>query len=276
VNKKATVLFGVLTIFLFVLSINASIAQQPPGTRLSDDDVEKLIQRTEKDVDHFRDAVGNKIISITNAQGGSVDVQQFLKDYEKSIDQVKHDFDSKPTDTTAIENFFRMSSRVDHGMQNSGSLTNAKSEWDAVHNDVDQLMTAYQSSWHWDETTPRPVRLNDSQVESLMEQIKNDTKPLSGSIKDSFKLDSTVDKATQENLKQTIKNMEKQADVVKDRFDDHKPVTSELNQMFTYGNTIGEYVEAHPNATKAQGDWGRLKANLTKLAAAFNMPFPAV
>src|SRR5262249_38611751 len=275
---KATVLFGVLTLFLLVLATSSAIAQPQPGTRLTDDEVKKLIDHTAKDVDHFRDAVGNKIISITNAQGGSVDVQQFLKDYEKSINQVKDDFHSKPTDTTSIENFFRMSSRVDHGMQNTGSLTNAQSEWTTLRGDVDQLMTAYQSSWHWDETTPRPVRLGDDQVKGLMEQIKNDTKPLSGSIKDSFKLDKTVDKTTQESLKQTVKDMEKQADVVKDRYNDHKPITAELNKLFDYGNQLGQYVAAHPNATKAQGDYGRLKSNLMKLAGAFNMPWggPAI
>ena len=105
VMKSISLLFSLL-----LLIVSVGWAQQP--SRMTDDEVKKLIDDAIKTSDKFRDAF-KKVSSITTRAGVQVDVKQYMKDYQDTFNRFKDSFDSKRTPSSDLLNLFRMTGEID-------------------------------------------------------------------------------------------------------------------------------------------------------------------
>lgn len=217
-------LFAVLSIVLL-----APVFAQ--AGRVSDEDLKKVWENVDKDTGRFRDAVGNKLQKVTNSAGETVDIQQTLKDFDSAAEKLKDQFNAGKESSSDVEAFLKQAAMIDRGMTNNPNLTDAGSQWQSLRQSLDQIVQAYHVSWEWDQNSPHPARMHDVEAEGLATRIGEASKNLRDQVKDSLKKDPNADKTMQKNVETAFKTLEKQADELKKRIHDNKPVDSEVGQV---------------------------------------------
>lgn len=260
-----TLLFAVLSIALLA----PAFAQTG---RVGDKDLKKVWETVDKDAGKFRDAVGSKLQSVTNAAGETVDIQQTLKDFDSVAERLKDQFSSGNESNSDVEAFLKQAAMIDRGMTKNPNLTDATSEWQLLRQNLDQIVKAYHVSWEWNENSPHPFRMHDMEVEGLVMRIGEGSKHLRDQVKDSVKKDTNVDKATRTNVENAFKTLEKQAETLKKRIHDGQPVSAELSQLMSSSQSLKELLAPLKLNIPATSGWSTLQGNFATLAKEYGLP----
>jgi hypothetical protein len=251
-----------------VLFISASLAFAQQGVRLSDDDVKKSIDEAQKTSDKFQDAF-KKVQTITTQGGVQVDVKQYMEDYKQTFERFKEGFDQQGVATQDLVNLLRMTNEIDGVMTRNPDAAGAGSEWQAHKFNMDKLAKAFGTGLG--EGAAPPKRMSDQQVKSLMEQLKEGSKTLGKNVKDAMKKDKTVDKATVQQAEQATKTLEKNAETLLKLFNDHKPLSAELDAFLKQIDVVKSLLGEHQLGTTVQTAWDSLESKSKQMADEFSM-----
>ena len=245
-----------------------SFASAQPGVRLSDDEVKKVIEDASKTSDKFRDAF-KKVSSITTRTGAQVDVKQYMEDYKDTFKRFEEAFDSKHTPSSDLMNLLRMTNEIDALMTRNPDAAGAGSEWQAHKVNMDRLAGAFGTTLG--ESAPAPRRMSDDQLKGVMEQLQQGSKTLGKAVKDGMKKDATIDKNTRESTEQSLKMLEKNAETLKNLYNDHKPLSSEMQAFLKQMDVIKSFLGEHQLGAAVQSEWDRLDGKARQMTDEYGL-----
>jgi hypothetical protein len=116
-----------------------------------------------------------------------------------------------------------------------------------------------------------PYRLSDKDVKRLLDRLEKDSDKFRKSVDktlDKSRLDSTN---REDDINRFVKDFEDEIDRLKDRFDDHKTVSADVEVVLRRAVLIDRFMQRHRVSTEMQGDWAAVKADLDELARAYNV-----
>lgn len=130
------------------LAPQAGLAQAP--TRLSDDQVERLLDRIEKAADKFRESLDDALDkSRVDDSKFEAQVNRYVKDFENATDRLEKRFDDDRSSSADVEEVLTRAAAI-NGMMGRFELTDrAQSDWRLLRNDLNELARAYNVVWEW-------------------------------------------------------------------------------------------------------------------------------
>jgi hypothetical protein len=108
-------------------------------------------------------------------------------------------------------------------------------------------------------------------VREIIRQLETDT--------DSFKssLDRALDHSplngsrTEDEINGYVKHFEEATDRLRDRAEDHEYAPGLAREVLNRGRAINNFMSTHRLGKDAETDWARVRSNLNRLAAAYNL-----
>jgi len=117
----------------------------------------------------------------------------------------------------------------------------------------------------------QPYRISDREVTSLLDQIKKESNTFRNSLKDALNK-SRFDRTRWENdINAYVKDFEEQTKRLDDNFDHHKSTVVDVDSVLSRAARIDQFMTRHTLTSRAQSDWSVLRADLDRLALAYNV-----
>jgi hypothetical protein len=117
----------------------------------------------------------------------------------------------------------------------------------------------------------QPYRVSDKDVERILRRIEQQSDHFRSS------LDSALDRSRfngsnrEDNINKSIKDFYEQTKRLRDRFDNHKSTSPDVEAVLDRAARIDDFMRRNRLSSKAQDDWSTLKSNLDELASAYNV-----
>ena len=117
----------------------------------------------------------------------------------------------------------------------------------------------------------QPYRVSDKEVTKLLDRIAKETGTFRKSLKDALNR-SRIDRSRREDdINAYVKNFEEQTKRLDDNFDHHKSTTADVDSVLDRAARIDGFMSRFPLSARAQNDWSALRADLDRLAEAYNV-----
>ena len=122
--------------------------QEP--SRLSDDQVERLLERIETAADKFRgsldDALEKSRVDDSRLEN---DLNRYVRAFENATDRLEKRFDDDKSSAEDVREVMTRAASI-NGMMGRFALTDrAQSDWRLLRNDLNELARAYGVTWEW-------------------------------------------------------------------------------------------------------------------------------
>lgn len=137
---------------LGLLSVTASsvpaFAQAP--TRLSDDQVERLLERIEKSADKFRESIDDAL-DKSRADDSKLekDINRFVQAFENATDRLEKRFDDDKSSSADVEEVLTRAASINSMMAHHRFNDRAQADWRLLRGDLNELARAYGVTWEW-------------------------------------------------------------------------------------------------------------------------------
>jgi hypothetical protein len=242
--------------------------------RVTDRDVKALVSRIEQGRDRFDDALDGKLKhSIVRGSSGEVNVENFLNDFQESIDRLEQRLKPDYAASAEVATLLRQGSAIDRFFRQQPPGTKGESEWNRLATDLKTLASAYGANFPLaDGAAVR--RIGDGEVAAAADKIADSAQSLKKSLDTDLKKDTTVDKAGREAIVREADQLSKDAKILRDRVKDGKPSSAEAAQLQARAATLQTFVGGHQVPTAATV-WSGINTNLQGLASAYGAPSPA-
>ena len=127
---------------------STSFAQEP--TRLSDDQVERLLDRIEKSADKFRDSLGDALDKSRIDDSKLEDeVKRYVREFENSTDRLEKRFDDDKSSSEDVKEVMTRAAAINGMMTRFEFTDRAQGDWRLLRNDLNELARAYNVTWEW-------------------------------------------------------------------------------------------------------------------------------
>jgi hypothetical protein len=119
--------------------------------RISDREVEKVINRIEKQSDRFRSALDAALDkSRLDGTRREDDINAFVKDFYKETKTLRDHFDHHKSTGADVQSVLDRASRIDDFMRrNRLKKKEAEREWSSLKQNLDELASVYSVTWRW-------------------------------------------------------------------------------------------------------------------------------
>ncbi|HVS83001.1 MAG TPA: hypothetical protein VHE60_14835 [Pyrinomonadaceae bacterium] len=133
------------------------------SSRLSDSELNQLIQRIETGGDTFRS-------SLTGAFGqgrydqttSEVNMNDAVRDFKNATDQLRNRFDARQSVTGDVEHLLEHATPIDTYMHNNRLTNRAQNDWSTLRGDLNTLAGAYNLSANWQNGAAPPAAYNSN------------------------------------------------------------------------------------------------------------------
>lgn len=128
----------------------ASSSRQMSTGRLSDRELNQLIQRIETGSDTFRssltDAFGRTRNNQTTSEG---DMNNVVRDFKIATDQLRNRFDARQPGREYVERVLARATPIDSYMRSNRLTNRAQNDWSSLRGELNALAGAYGLSTNW-------------------------------------------------------------------------------------------------------------------------------
>lgn len=256
-------------------AILAAVLALPLGAagaeRMTDEQVKKLVldidggyETWKKDLEkqNLDDAV------ITSAER-TVKVKDFLKDFDKAIDTLKDRF--KPDYAASLEVMALLRRGSDVELRNRRQGQAPSSAWTALASKLGALAHAYGVPWPVESMSVQASRLNDVELANKVEGMEKAAKLLQSETEKAAKANKSIDKATRESVKDSIRQLEAKAKDVRSRLKDDRPAAVEVGQLLSQTGALKEALAKLSLFSAAAPGWSAIDSGAEALARAFDV-----
>lgn len=131
------------------ISCSAARAQVVPH-RLSVNQVKRVMRQLKRDAARscksLDSALDHSRLDGTNRED---DINDFMKDYGRSTDQLYDRFKDNKSVSADVEKVLNNAARIDRFMSRHAFGGRAERDWSAVRQDLSRLADAYNVTWRW-------------------------------------------------------------------------------------------------------------------------------
>jgi len=241
--------------------------------RLTDRDVKALVERIDQVRDRFEDSLDGELkrSTVKNANG-EVNVEQFLDDFQNNIDLLKERITDDNAASREVEIVLTQASAIDGFLQRHPSETKGRSEWNQLVGDFRTLAGAYGTAFPI-APSAKANRINDREVSTMAEAIKDAAEHLQDSLDDELKKVPTVPASAREGIVGEVKQLARDADALRGRVNDSQPSTAEAERMLQRAGKISGFLRANP-APMSNTAFAGILPRLQTVATAYQMILP--
>lgn len=117
----------------------------------------------------------------------------------------------------------------------------------------------------------QPYRLSDKDVEKIIRRIEQQSDRFRSSVDNALDQSRFDGSNREDDINSFIKDFYTQTKHLRDRFDEHKSATGDVEAVLDRAARINDFMSRNRLSSKAQDDWSALRSNLDELASAYNV-----
>src|ERR1700686_5453904 len=130
--------------------------QAPPpvnsgrSSRLTDGQLNQLIQRIETDGNRFRSSLTDAFaISSYDSTSNEANMNESVRNFKSATDQLRNQFNARQSVTNDVQHLFEHAAPIDKFMRANQTTPGAQNDWSTLRADLDELAGAYNISANW-------------------------------------------------------------------------------------------------------------------------------
>jgi len=173
------------TLIAFLFSAVFSVSAQTRAYRVTDRQVEIVINRVETRTDTFRRQIDRYY--DRNQNSNREQLLNYVNDFENATDSLKSNFSSRRSASADVQDVLNRASYIDSFLRSNRVNNNIQTGWNLVRTDLNTLANYYRVSWNWNNVPTYPnnsnyprnfdarltgtYRLNNSQSDNVQSAI---------------------------------------------------------------------------------------------------------
>lgn len=269
--------FTLFSLIAFMLSLSTMADAQIRAYRVTDRQVQTVLNRIEMRTDAFRTAVDRSLdrsgIDGTNQEDS---INTMIANFEAATDRLKNNFASRRSTAADVEDVLNRAVAVDGFMRNNRLGANAESEWRLIRADLNTLAGYYSVRANWDNTTPVPIARNpyyvsDGQLQGLLNRIENRTNAFQREVERT--LDRSVIDGTsrEESITALIANFETATDRLANNFASRRSTAADVQEVLNRAVGVNNFVARNRLSVPAENHWAAIRTDLNTLAGYYRV-----
>jgi len=256
--------------FALALVAQSAVAAE----RVTDEQVKVIIEDIGKGFEVWKEDIEEHHLekSTIMSARGSITLESFLEDFEKSVENVKDRFQPrKNAANSEVVAVLRLGSDV--VLQDRRQNQAPRSTWVPLASKFDALARAYHLTWPAQGTYVQPQRLTDEELAERVEQLKNSSEQLWDEKKNAAENDKAINDATRQSLERSIEQLKEMADGIHSRVESGRPAAVEVGQLFGQVKTVRAALTKY-SLFSAGGAWRGIDIGTEALAREFALTKP--
>jgi hypothetical protein len=144
-SMAAAVAVGLLSVVTHPAAVHA---QEP--TRLSDDQVERLLERIEQSADKFRSSIDDAL-DKSSADDSKIekDINKYVEAFENATDRLESRFDDDKSSAEDVQEVLTRAASLNSLMARHAFTDRSQADWRLLRSDLNELARAYGVTWEW-------------------------------------------------------------------------------------------------------------------------------
>jgi len=269
----------VSVVVLFAFSVVGVWAQrQPQSYRINDRKVSVILQRLERSSSQFRNSLNSALLQSSIDQTRSEnDINTFEPGFETAIHQFRSQFGRHLEGVADIESVLGQASLINGFMARNRLNTKVHSDWAAVRTDLNGLASFYGVTWNWSRQVPAPtnssgsLQLSDGDINKLIQRLETGGDTFRTSLTEAFGETGYAQAIPERAMNNDLRSLKRETNQLRIQFDNKQQIVSNVELVIARAAPIDTYLRKNLLTRQVQNDWSSLRADINKLAGAFNL-----
>ncbi len=262
------------TLFTILFSMALSVSGQIRSYRVTDRQVQTLINRIETRTDTYRREFERVFDNNrNNSTQLREEVTSLVNDFENSTDELKNNFTSRTSSEKDVREVLNRAALINTFMRNNRVSTAAQTQWNLIRTDLNTLANYYRVSWNWDTTPTYPTNTNnlpysvtDNQVAALLNRIETRTDAFRRQVDGVFNSVRYDNSKIKEEITSQVNDFENSTDELKNNFTSRRSSISDAQEVLNRAAYINTFMRNNRVNRPAQNEWNLLRTDLNTLA----------
>ncbi len=281
--KSLIALVFVITCLGAASRAQAQVVGQP--YRISDKEVEKILNRIENQANNFRRSLDAALDrSRFNGTNREDDINAFIKNFDEQTKRLNDRFDDNKSVAADVEAVLNSAASLDQFMRRQPLGERAQNDWSTLRGSLNDLAQAYSVSWRWEgvavvgpttvvTATPvgLPYRISDKEVEQILHRIEQQSGRFRSSLDSALDRSRLDDTNREDDINAFVREFDQEVKRLHDRFDDRKSVAADVQAVLDRAARINNFMGRRGLTGQALNEWSALRANLDQLAEVYSV-----
>ena len=279
--KKQLLRLFALALFMTGLAAATNVEAQNQAYRVSDRQVQNLLNRIETKTNTFKDtldrALDNSRLNGTNREDN---INEFVSNFENATDKLRGNFDDRRSVSADVEEVLSRAAFIDRFMTRNRLNAAAQRNWRNLRTDLSTLAGYYNVSFDLNVRSNNndtvnngnlPYRVSDRDVQNLLSQIEQRTDSYKNEMNNSLDRSVLNNTRSRETIYSYITEFERATDNLKQRFDDRRSTSADVQEVLSRANFINGVMRDYRFSATAENQWRLISSDLAKLSNYYNV-----
>ena len=268
VNKKYTI----LSLAIMMLTLGISASAQIRAYRVTDREVQTLIDRIETRSNSFRNAVDRTLdrstIDGTNREDS---LNALIANYETATDRLRDNFRARRSTVADAQDVLNRAARVDQFVRNNRLGSRAESDWNLLRTDLDTLAGYYRIQSNWNATMPTPgsdtgYDATDAQLRTLLTRLSTRGTAFRQTY---YRSQRQGRRRSYVDITQDLNDFQRSVNQL--RLNYRRSTSSEVNEVLRSAGPINRFVSESRPSTSVTNSWNLIRSDLETLAGYYRV-----
>ena len=269
----------VSVVIVFAFSVIGVCAQtQPQLYRTNDRKVTVILQRLERSSSQFRNSLNLALVqSSIDQTRPENDINTFEPGLETALHQFRRQFGRHLEGVGDVEAVLGQASLINGFMARNRLNRRAQSDWASIRTDLNELANSYGVTWTWSRQVPSPtnssgsLQLSDGDINKLIQLLETGGDAFRTSLTAAFDQTGYAETIPERNMNDALRSLKRETTQLRLQFDNQQQIVVNVELVIDRAAPIDTYLHKNLLTRQVQNDWSSLRADINKLAGAFNL-----
>jgi hypothetical protein len=247
--------------------------------RMSYSDTKKTIERIKDESDRFKNNFNDDVRRSGVDSHTRREMKRTVDRFEDAAEHLKDRYHKDNAAVPSVREVLAQAVLIDSFVSQHIVSPRVRDQWLLLRQDLDLLAGSYNLTSEFPPSALArteypapaavvviPVQPGSRQIQGLLQDLQTDAAAFQAAVRSSLANLPAGEMETGSSINQYVGDFMVSADRFQSTY-----TTEDANEILTRGGAIDQYMQDHPLSVSAQQSWIRLRNDLVRLAAAYNI-----
>ena len=274
--KKQLLQFFALALLITGLMTAVNIEAQTRPYRVSDRQVQNLLNRIETKTDSYKNALDTALDnSSLNGTDREDNINAFVSDFEEATDDLRERFNNRSSVGNDVQEVLNRAAYIDRFMTNNPLNTATQRTWRNLRNDLSRLSGYYNVSFN---LNVQPInnentgyRGSERDMRNLLTQLEQRTDAYRNEMQNALDRSYLNNTRSEATISAYITDFENATDKLKQNFDARRATSADVQEVLSRANFLDGVMRDYRFTANAENQWRLISSDLSKLSGYYNI-----
>ncbi|MGI8883784.1 MAG: hypothetical protein ACR2IA_06025, partial [Pyrinomonadaceae bacterium] len=270
--------FFAMAFLAVVLTTVTNTSAQVRPYRVTDNQVQTLLNRIETRSDNFRREIDRSLDNSRRDGSRSEDnINEYIANFETATDRLKSDFASRNSTADEVQEVLNRALFINEFMRNNRVSVQAQNQWNFIRTDLNTLANYYRVNWTWNGrtnipvVTNRPYIVSDASVQTLLARIEQRTDVFRRSVDQALNRNNRSGTQSGENVSQYVAEFENATASLRRNFEERDSVSADVEEVLRRASVIDSFIRTNRLTPAVERQWSLLRSDLNTLSSNYRV-----